>query len=69
MKVWPPIVSVPVRAAPVFAATLNSTDPLPLPFAPEVMVIHEALLDAVHPQPLLAVTVTGFPAPAVAPSD
>jgi hypothetical protein len=42
------MLSVPVRCAPVFAATLNATVPLPVPLAPEVMVIHEALLVAVH---------------------
>jgi hypothetical protein len=34
------------------------TVPLPVPLAPDVTVIHEALLTAVHPQPLPAVTVT-----------
>jgi hypothetical protein len=42
------MVMVPVLAAPVFAATLNATVPLPFPLAPEVMVIHDALLAAVH---------------------
>ena len=59
MKVWPAIVSVPLRAAPVLAAALNCTDPLPLPLAPDVMVSHVALLAAVHPHPLLVVTLTG----------
>ena len=31
---------------------------MPLPLAPDVTVIHDALLTAVHPQPLPAVTVT-----------
>jgi hypothetical protein len=34
------------------------TVPLPLPLAPPVTVIHEALLTAVHPQPDCAVTAT-----------
>ena len=34
------------------------TVPLPVPLAPDVIVIHDALLTAVHPQPLLAVTAT-----------
>jgi hypothetical protein len=63
------MVSVPLRAAPVLAATLNPTDPLPLPLAPDVMLIHEALLAAVHPHPLLVVTATGPPAPPAAPTD
>lgn len=32
--------------------------PLPEPLAPEVMVIHDVLLDAVHEQPLLVETLT-----------
>jgi hypothetical protein len=48
VNVRPATVRVPVLAAPVFAATLNATLPLPVPLAPEVMVIHEALLVAVH---------------------
>jgi hypothetical protein len=67
--VCPAMVSVPVRAAPVFAVMLNPTDPLPLPLAPDVMLIHEALLVAVHVQPLVVETVTGPPAPAVAATD
>jgi len=51
-------VIVPVRlAVPVFAATLNDTDPLPLPDAPLVSVIHALLLTAVHGQPAATVTV------------
>ena len=52
------MVIVPVRRAPVFAATLNATAPLPDPVAPPVMVIHGALLVAVHVQPTPAVTFT-----------
>jgi hypothetical protein len=37
-------VSVPLRARPVFGATLNVTEPLPLPPAPDVTVIHDELL-------------------------
>jgi hypothetical protein len=47
----PPIVSVPVRAGPMFAPTLNPTEPFPLPLAPDVTVIHTALLTALHRQP------------------
>ena len=69
VNVWPAIVSVPLRAAPVLAVTLNSTDPLPLPIAPDVRLIHDALVAAVHPHPLLVDTATGLPAPAVAATD
>jgi uncharacterized membrane protein YgcG len=44
----PAIVSVPVRAAPLLAATLNVTDPLPVPVAPAVTVIHDTLVVALH---------------------
>jgi len=52
------IVAVPFRSLPVFAATLNPTDPFPVPVAPDVTVIHGALLVALHAQPVPAVTVT-----------
>ena len=65
VKVCPPMVSVPVRAAAVFAATLNATVPLPVPEAPLVTVNHAALALAVHAQVFAdAVTVTD-PAAAV----
>jgi hypothetical protein len=69
VKVRPAMIIVPLRAAPVFAVTLNPTDPFPLPLAPEVTLIHDALLAAVHPHPLLVDTLTGLPAPAGASSD
>ncbi len=54
----PPIVTVPLRVWGVeFAAALNATVPFPLPLAPLVTVIHEALLVAVHAHPAPAVTV------------
>jgi len=60
------IVTVPVRAAPVLAAIVIATEPLPLPLAPDVMVIHEALLTAaVQLQPAVAVTATGLIGPPV----
>ena len=63
-KVCPAIVSVPFRSSSSrFSATLNVTDPLPLPLAPEVTVIHDALLVAVHPHPLGAETDTPIPPP------
>jgi hypothetical protein len=55
-------VSVPVRVGPVVGATAKATVPAPLPLAPDVIVIHGALLDAVHPQPA-AVLTTIVPAP------
>jgi hypothetical protein len=66
VNVRPAIVNVPVRAAPVLAATVNVIDPLPLPVAPEVTVIHGTLLAAVHAHPPAVVTVTGVPAPPAA---
>ncbi len=65
VNVWVPMVSVPERAAPVFGATLKPTDPFPVPAAPEVMVSHTALLEAVHGQVAVVVTVT-VPVPAAA---
>ena len=69
VNVWPAIVSVPVRSAPVFAAIVKSTDPLPVPLAPDVIVNHAALLTAVHAQPAVVVTVTVVPGPPAAPID
>ena len=66
VKVAPAMVSVPVRAEAVLAATLNDTDPLPDPVAPLVTVSQEALLEALHPQPVAAVTLAvPFPDAAV----
>ena len=48
----------PVREAPALADTLNATEPFPLPEAPDVTVIHDALLEAVHAQLLAADTLT-----------
>ena len=59
VTVCPATVSVPDRAAPpVFAATEYVTVPFPLPLAPDVTVMNEALLVAVHAQPEDAVTAT-----------
>jgi hypothetical protein len=60
VKVWPAIVSVPVRGADVvFAAALKPTVPFPLPVAGVVNVSQSALLDAaVHAQPGVVVIVT-----------
>src|SRR4051812_9985570 len=47
---WPPMLSVPVRAGPVFAATDTDTVPLPAPLAPLVTVsqLSIAVADQVH---------------------
>ena len=65
VKVCPPMVSVPVRAAPVFAATEYPTEPLPEPLAPLVIVSHAAFDVAVQAHPAPAVTLT---VPVVAPA-
>jgi hypothetical protein len=49
----PAAVMMPVRAAPLPAATSNSTVPVPLPEAPARMAIHGESDDAVHAQRLL----------------
>ena len=58
------MVRVPERAPPVVAATLNPTEPFPLPLAPEVTLAHPALLLAVQTQSFPADTVT-VPVPPV----
>jgi hypothetical protein len=58
VNVWPAIVTVPALAAPVFAAMLMPTEPLPVPDAPAVTVIHGAPLAAVHVQTAVVVTET-----------
>jgi len=62
VKVWPAIVKVPLRAPAMLTATLNPTDPFPVPVAPDVIVNHVALLLAVHAHALVVVTAT-VPAP------
>ena len=67
MNVRPAIVSVPVRAAPAFAATENDTAPSPVPAPPPVIVIHAAFDVAVHPQVwMFAITPTPPLPPAAA---
>jgi len=52
-----PTVTLPLRASPpLLAATLNATEPLPLPLAPDVMAIHGALAEDVHEQSLSVAT-------------
>ena len=60
----PAIVIVALRLAVVpFAATVNATVPLPLPLAPLVIAIHDAVSEAVHPHPAGAVTENVLAAP------
>lgn len=64
---WPAMVMVPDRLLPLeFDPTLNSTVPLPVPAAPDVMVIQVVVVVAVHAQPVLAVTATELGPPAAA---
>ena len=70
LNVWPPMVSVPVRAL-VFglADALNATVPAPLPLAPLVTVNHDVLLlTPVHAHPAGAVTAVD-PVPPPATTD
>ena len=70
VNVSPAIVSVPPRAAPELAATLNATDPLPVPAAPEDTSMNGELLVAVHWQSNPWVTVTAIvPVPPLASKD
>ena len=46
------------RAAPRLGSNRKPTVPFPLPLAPEVTVIHEALVAPVHAHPAGAVTPT-----------
>jgi hypothetical protein len=58
LKFTPAIVSVPVRlVVAALAATVNVVVPGPVPAAPEVRVIHAALLTADHTQPVPTLTV------------
>jgi hypothetical protein len=58
VNVRPAIVSVPVRDEVVgFAWMLNPVAPFPVPLAPDVTVMKDALLTAVHVQALVVVTV------------
>jgi hypothetical protein len=64
VNVWSAMVIVPMRCGPVLAATENCVVPLPLPLAPEVMVIQAVLLAAVQAQPAAVVILTEPAAPA-----
>jgi hypothetical protein len=58
VKVWPATVSVPVREPAVLTAAAKVTDPFPVPEAADVIDSQDALLLAVHVQPLAVVTPT-----------
>lgn len=51
------------------AVTLNPTEPLAVPLAPDVTEIHAALLVAAHGQPFAVETPIGVPVPAAAGRD
>jgi len=59
-------VSVAVRESPVFSAMVNPTVAVPLDEEPELITTNPAFEDAVHAQPLLAVTPTVAVAPVAA---
>jgi hypothetical protein len=42
------MVTVPLRALPEFVAIVNTTLPFPVPLAPDLIVMNDALLTAVH---------------------
>src|SRR5689334_22736717 len=65
VKVCPAMVAVPVRCAPLFAATMKPTEPLPVPPVLSSM-IQASLLTAVQAQPACVVTVTDPLPPAAA---
>jgi hypothetical protein len=69
VTICPAIVTVPVRATPAFAATVNDTVPLAVPLAPDAIEIHATVLTAVHGQPVEAVTDTDVPADPVEGTD
>jgi hypothetical protein len=47
-----PTVTDPLRARPLFGATLNSTEPLPVPLAPDVIVMNDPVAVEVQEQSL-----------------
>src|SRR3954453_8742228 len=62
------MVSVPVRAAPVFAAALKTTAPLPVPEAPLAIVSHGAFAPAVHAQEAADAVTAIDPVPPASPT-
>jgi hypothetical protein len=72
VNVWlPVIVTVPVRAAPVFGITDRVTVPMPVPEPPLVIVIHGAFGVAVHAQagPVVTMVAAGPPPAGTACDD
>jgi hypothetical protein len=65
-NVRPAMVSVPLRAGPVVGATPNWTVPFPVPLLPLVIVIHDALLVAVHAHSGTVATATALEPPVLA---
>jgi len=65
VNVWPAIVNVPVRAAPVFAAALIVTMPLPMPVGLSVTESQPTLVAAVQEQAESASTATVLVPPPV----
>jgi hypothetical protein len=66
VKVCPAIVSVPLRNTPGFAVTVKLTVPLPVPEAPDAMLIQLTLATAVHEQALPPVVTAVEPDPPLA---
>jgi hypothetical protein len=62
----PPIVTVPVRAPPVFAGTVMVTVPAPLPEAPLAIVRNESVVVAVHAHAELLLETVAVTVPPVA---
>ena len=69
LTVCPATVTVPVRAVPAFAATVNIAVPFAVPLDPDAIEIHATVLAAVHGQPVEAVTDTDIPAEPVDGTD
>ena len=61
VTVCPATSIVPVLEPPLFAATPKVTLPLPVPLAPAVIVIHDAVLVAVQPHDAVVETVINTP--------
>ena len=56
VNVCPATVTMPILSGPTLSATLMNTLPLPLPLAPETIVMNGDVVAAVHAQPLATVT-------------
>ncbi len=68
MNIFPATLNDAVRDAPVFAATLYDTVPLPDPLAPAEIVAHETPVVALQEQPLPVLTAI-FPLPPLEVKD